>query len=115
MKEQLKRTVFGLAAGAALLLSTSAAFAEDDEALVSFKTLSPATALELAQAAFETACTLLRPGGAFVVKVFDGQEAHAYIQGVRTRFTKIKRLKPPATRNESVEFFAVATGFKPEG
>jgi len=71
--------------------------------------------LELAQAAFETACTLLRPGGAFVVKVFDGQEAHAYIQGVRTRFTKIKRLKPPATRNESVEFFAVATGFKPEG
>jgi len=70
--------------------------------------------LELAQAAFDTACTLLRPGGTFVVKVFDGQDAHAYIQMVRKRFGKLKRLKPPATRNESVEFFAVATDFRPE-
>ena len=69
--------------------------------------------LELAQAAFDTACTLLRPGGSFVVKVFDGQEAQDYILGVRKRFEKLKRLKPPATRNESVEFFAIATGFKP--
>ncbi len=53
MKEQMKRTATGLTVGAVLLMSTSAAFAEEDEALVSFKTLSPATALELAQAALE--------------------------------------------------------------
>jgi 23S rRNA (uridine2552-2'-O)-methyltransferase len=68
--------------------------------------------LELAQAAFDTACTLLRPGGSFVVKVFDGQDAQAFIEALRSRFQKVKRLKPPATRNASVEFFAVATGFK---
>ena len=67
--------------------------------------------LELARAAFDTACRMLRPGGAFVVKVFDGQEAQAFTLSVRRRFSTVKRLKPPATRNESVEFFLVATGF----
>jgi len=70
--------------------------------------------LELATAAFDTACRLLKPGGSFVVKVFDGQDAQAYTLGVRKRFTTVKRLKPPATRNQSVEFFLVCTGFKAE-
>lgn len=70
--------------------------------------------LELARAAFETACRMLRPGGAFVVKVFDGQEAQEFTLSVRRRFSTVKRLKPPATRNESVEFFLVATGFLTE-
>jgi len=70
--------------------------------------------LELAQAAFDTACRLLRPGGAFVVKVFDGQDAQEFTVAVRRRFKTVKRLKPPATRNQSVEFFLVATGFLSE-
>lgn len=68
--------------------------------------------LELAQAALDTATSLLAPGGSFVVKVFDGQDAHDYVQTVRRSFSGLKRIKPPATRNESVEFFVVATGFK---
>ncbi len=70
--------------------------------------------LELARAAFETACRMLRPGGAFVVKVFDGEEAQDFTLSVRRRFDTVKRLKPPATRNESVEFFLVATGYQPD-
>ena len=70
--------------------------------------------LELARAAFDTACRLLRPGGAFVVKVFDGQDAQEFTLAVRRRFETVKRLKPPATRHESVEFFLVATGFQAE-
>ena len=69
--------------------------------------------LELATAALDTAGRLLRPGGSFVVKVFDGQEAQAYSLAVRKRFETVKRIKPPATRNASVEFFLVATGFHP--
>lgn len=68
--------------------------------------------LELAEAALMTAVRLLRPGGSFVVKVFDGQEAPAYTQAVRAHFGTVKRIKPPATRNESVEFFLVATDRK---
>jgi 23S rRNA U2552 (ribose-2'-O)-methylase RlmE/FtsJ len=48
------------------------------------------------------------------VKVFDGQDAQAYTIAVRRRFETVKRLKPPATRNQSVEFFLVATGFRAE-
>lgn len=69
--------------------------------------------LELATAALDTARRLLRPGGAFVVKVFDGQEAQAYTLAVRRAFDTVKRIKPPATRNQSVEFFLVATGYQP--
>jgi len=69
--------------------------------------------VELATAAFDTACRLLKPGGAFVVKVFDGQDAQQYTADVRARFGTVKRIKPPATRNQSVEFFLVGTGFQP--
>lgn len=67
--------------------------------------------LELAQLAFETACQTLAPGGTFVVKVFDGADAHAFTLDVRRRFKKAKRVRPEATRSKSVEFFFVATGF----
>lgn len=69
--------------------------------------------LELARMAFQTAVGVLKPGGAFVAKIFDGEEAHAFTLEVRKRFTKAKRVRPEATRNKSVEFFFVATGFVP--
>jgi len=68
--------------------------------------------LELAKLAFEQACKLLKPGGHFVVKVFDGEDANAFVNEVRQVFTKMKRFKPKSTRNESVEFFVVALGKK---
>ena len=66
--------------------------------------------LELAEMARDTALAVLRPGGSFVVKVFDGQEAHAFVQSLRPHFGKVKRVKPEATRRASVEFFAVCLG-----
>jgi 23S rRNA (uridine2552-2'-O)-methyltransferase len=59
------------------------------------------------------ALELLAPGGSLVVKVFDGQDAHEFVQGLRSHFEKVKRVKPEATRSESVEFFVVCTGRKP--
>lgn len=71
--------------------------------------------LELAQAALNIATGVLGPGGHFVVKVFDGQDAHGFVQSMRPHFTKVRRFKPKAVRRESVEFFAVGVGFKPGG
>ena len=68
--------------------------------------------LELAEIAASLGIELLRPGGSFVVKVFDGQDAHDYVQRLRPHFEKVKRVKPEATRRESVEFFVVCTGRK---
>ncbi len=66
----------------------------------------------LAEAALDVAVRLLPPGGAFVCKVFDGSDANAFVDAVRARFTKVKRVRPKATRKESREFFVVATGFR---
>ena len=68
--------------------------------------------LALARLALEAAATLLRPGGHFVAKVFDGEDAHGFVQDVRRRFSKARRLKPKATRESSVEFFVLGLGFE---
>lgn len=68
--------------------------------------------IALADRALQLATALLRPGGGFVVKVFDGGDAPAYTQRVRAAFADVKRVKPAATRDRSVEFFLVGTGFR---
>lgn len=68
--------------------------------------------LALARAALDIARHVLHPGGDFIVKVFDGEEAHDFVMNVRQHFGKVRRIKPKATRNESVEFFVVGRGFR---
>lgn len=68
--------------------------------------------IALADRALELAIGLLRPGGGFVVKVFDGEDAPAYTARVKAVFTDVKRIKPDATRGRSVEFFLAGTGFR---
>lgn len=67
--------------------------------------------LELADRALELATALLEPGGAFVCKVFDGEDAPDFCERVRVRFGKLKRVRPKAVRKNSREFFVVATNF----
>ena len=69
--------------------------------------------IELATRALELAIGMLRPGGAFIVKVFDGEDAHGFVQAIRPHFEKVKRVRPEAVRQQSREFFVVATGFVP--
>tara|TARA_B100000575_G_C22902587_1_gene524583 strand:+ start:204 stop:788 length:585 start_codon:yes stop_codon:yes gene_type:complete len=68
--------------------------------------------IELAEQARVLARSLLKSGGHFVVKVFDGEDAPALIQRIRADYRQTKRVKPRATRKESVEFFIVALGRK---
>ena len=68
--------------------------------------------MELAEQARVLASVLLAPGGNFVVKVFDGEEASDFVSRIREDYTKTKRVKPKATRKESVEFFVVGIGRK---
>ncbi|MEN9786300.1 MAG: hypothetical protein RLZZ299_1564 [Pseudomonadota bacterium] len=73
--------------------------------------------IALADRALEVACALLDPAGpgAFVVKVFDGEDAPAYVERVRATFRDVKRIKPDATRDRSVEFFLVGKGRRASG
>jgi 23S rRNA (uridine2552-2'-O)-methyltransferase len=56
---------------------------------------------------------LLRPGGALVVKVLEGEAYAALLADLRTCFKQVKGLKPDASRRESTEIFAVASGYRP--
>ena len=68
--------------------------------------------LALFEAALELAEDVLKSGGAFVGKVFQGGATGELLTRVKKRFAEVKHVKPPASRAESVELYLVATGFK---
>ncbi len=67
--------------------------------------------IELCDRALDLACRWLVPGGAFVCKVFQGQDEPALRKRIKARFAKLDGLRPDATRARSVEIFLVARGF----
>ena len=66
----------------------------------------------LLEAALEIAEDLLKPGGSFVGKIFQGGAAPDLLARLKKRFREVKHFKPPASRAESVELYLVALGFK---
>ena len=66
----------------------------------------------LVEAATDFACDVLRPGGAFVAKVFAGGADSALVAELKRNFTAVKHAKPAASRKDSSEWYVVAQGFK---
>jgi 23S rRNA (uridine2552-2'-O)-methyltransferase len=68
----------------------------------------------LAEEALALAESLLAPGGAFVVKVWQGGAEPSLLATLKRRFAKVRHVKPKASRQESAELYLVAQGFRPE-
>jgi 23S rRNA (uridine2552-2'-O)-methyltransferase len=66
----------------------------------------------LAEDAFALAETLLRPGGAFVAKVFQGGAEGDLLAALKKSFAEVRHAKPAASRAESAETYVVAKGFR---
>ncbi len=66
----------------------------------------------LIEVAADFAITVLKPGGAFVAKAFQGGETADVIAQLKRHFTDVKNIKPKASRADSSEVYLVATGFK---
>ena len=85
--------------------------------------LSPATTghkatdhlriVALAEDALDFAGRVLKPGGAFVAKVFRGGADGDMLKRVRERFETVRHIKPPASRPDSAETYLIAQGFRP--
>jgi 23S rRNA (uridine2552-2'-O)-methyltransferase len=58
------------------------------------------------------AVSVLKPGGSFVAKAFQGGETAEIIARLKQHFAKVQNVKPKASRTDSSEVFLVATGFK---
>ena len=71
-----------------------------------------ARAMYLSELALDFAAQVLKPGGAFLMKVFQGSgfsELYKIIQG---KFTRAVSRKPKASRARSAEIYVLATGFR---
>ena len=66
----------------------------------------------LIEAAADFAISVLKPGGAFVAKAFQGGETSLVMTQLKQNFADVKNLKPKASRADSSEVYLVATGFK---
>jgi 23S rRNA (uridine2552-2'-O)-methyltransferase len=68
--------------------------------------------MALAEAAFDFAEETLAPGGAFVVKLIQGGAEAALLGRLKRAFTKLRHVKPSASRADSAELYLVATDFR---
>jgi 23S rRNA (uridine2552-2'-O)-methyltransferase len=66
----------------------------------------------LIEAGLDFALQVLKPGGAFVAKAFQGGETGELLKIMKPRFAEVRHVKPKASRAESSEVYLVATGFK---
>ena len=71
--------------------------------------------IDLATKALEIAQCLLKPGGNFFVKLFEGEMFNDYIQTVKDLFETVKIVKPQASRAKSSEMYLLALGLKQKG
>lgn len=67
-------------------------------------------AMHLAELAMDFADHHLRPGGTFLIKLFQGTEFDEYVRQLRRRYTKLAIRKPAASRQRSPEVYALAQG-----
>ncbi len=67
-----------------------------------------ARSIDLARSALSMAKKLLKPGGNFLVKVFQGDMFMDYLNEVRREFSRVQAHSPQASRKESAEMYIVA-------
>ena len=66
--------------------------------------------MHLAELAMDFADRHLRPGGVFLIKLFQGAGFDDYLRELRRRYAKVAIRKPAASRKRSPEVYALAQG-----
>ena len=68
--------------------------------------------MHLCEVAADFAVQVLKPGGHFLAKTFQGGAEAALLDGLKRSFGSVHHVKPPASRDESVELYLLAKNFK---
>ncbi len=63
--------------------------------------------------ALEIAENTLKPGGAFLGKLFQGPDFQTLLKRCRSQFDRVKVIKPEGSRKSSIEQYVVGTGYQP--
>ncbi len=75
------------------------------------ETIDQPRSIYLCELALDMARQVLKPGGSFVAKVFQGDGSDAFIRDVKSSFKRVKIRKPKASRPRSREVYVVAQDF----
>jgi 23S rRNA (uridine2552-2'-O)-methyltransferase len=76
------------------------------------KSVDQPRAMYLCELALDFARQTLNPGGAFFIKVFQGEGFDEFFQELRADFSVVKTRKPDASRARSRETYLLAMGFR---
>lgn len=76
------------------------------------KDVDAARSYELCLAALDIARQRLTPGGAFVCKIFQGEDFKPFTDAVRAEFRQQKIFKPQSSRKASKEIYIIGIGKK---
>ena len=69
-------------------------------------------AMFLCELALDLAARILKQGGNFVIKVFQGEGFDAYVKDARQKFDKVQMIKPDSSRGSSREQYMLAWGYR---
>jgi 23S rRNA (uridine2552-2'-O)-methyltransferase len=72
------------------------------------KSVDQPRSMYLAELALDVCSQVLKPGGDFVCKLFQGEGTDAFIADARSRFKRVRVMKPDASRSGSREVYLVA-------
>ncbi len=75
------------------------------------RTIDQARSIGLADEALLFATEVLRPGGDFVVKLFQGEGFQEFVARARGHFRAVRLVKPKASRPESREIYLLARNY----
>ncbi len=76
------------------------------------KSIDMPRSIHLLELALDCAGKILKPGGTFLFKAFQGPGFEEFVRSVKTHFAEVKYRKPGASRSESKEIYVLAKGFR---
>lgn len=68
--------------------------------------------MAVVEAAYYFAREVLKPGGLFIAKVFQGGAQHTLLAEMKHDFVSVKHMKPPASRKDSSEQYVIGVTFR---
>jgi len=66
----------------------------------------------LCECALDVATQILKPGGNFVCKIFEGEDTKEFLEKVKPHFTLVRIFSPEASRKSSSEVYIIAKTYK---
>lgn len=74
--------------------------------------LDHARQIDLATNSLKIATKILRPGGSFFVKAFQGRTTNHLVNDIKQQFSFVKLVKPKASRSKSAEIYILGKNFR---